>query len=84
MAATAPSEPQWSDRESPKGSAAPKKPSLLARVARAIGDVGLIIGMSKGGSTRGSPDNTAISNVMLFGEGDAQGREENRGSDPRG
>jgi hypothetical protein len=49
-----------------------------------LGDIWLTIGMSKGlGGDRSIADSRSAANVMLFGEGAAEGRESNRGSEDR-
>jgi hypothetical protein len=66
---------QWPDEERPRG--------LLSRIGRALGDAFLTGGMSRGMSGDRSADGTAAApNTILFGEGEAQGQEANRGSEP--
>ena len=69
--------------EAPSPAPAAVKRSRYARVVRALGDIFLTAGMSRGfTSGREHGDQTAISHVMLFGEGTEQGRDSNRGSGP--
>jgi hypothetical protein len=51
------------------------------RIVRALGDAFLTAGMGRGvAGGRTSEDVRATTNVILFGEGDAQGRDATRGS----
>jgi hypothetical protein len=52
---------------------------------RALGDVFLTAGMGRSvGGGRASENVRAATNVILFGEGDANGREANRDSESEG
>ena len=69
--------------EAPSPAPVAAKSSRYARVVRALGDIFLTAGMSRGfTSGREHGDQTAISHVMLFGEGTKEGRDSNRGSGP--
>jgi hypothetical protein len=49
----------------------PRDPAEHGKLARFIGDTGLTIGMSQGlGGGRSSDGNRALSNKVLFGEGE--------------
>jgi hypothetical protein len=55
------------------------KRTKLQRLGRFLGDVFLLGGMAKGFSGRGGAESTrSATNVMLFGEGEEQGRKANR------
>jgi hypothetical protein len=71
----------WPEDDEPVAVPTPSaKRSWLARIGRAFGDVALTIGMSRGLTGRGNHDQRAITNTILFGEGENQGREASRGS----
>jgi hypothetical protein len=73
---------RWPEEELPAPAPTPKT-GWLARIGRALGDVFLTAGMARGlASPRGGGEERAISNVMLFGEGEAKGRESAQGSGP--
>lgn len=74
-------ERRWPDDE-PVRDERPEPPrNRRERVMRALGDVFLTAGMARGvGGGRASTDTRALTNVMLFGEGEAKGHEANRGS----
>jgi hypothetical protein len=57
--------------------------SRRQRIVRALGDIFLTAGIGRGISGgRGSEDVRGTTNVILFGEGDAKGRDANGGDRP--
>jgi hypothetical protein len=74
-------EHRWPD-DVPLRDERPEPPrSWRGRIVRALGDVFLTAGMGRGfQGDRASTDARATTNVILFGEGEAKGREANRGS----
>jgi hypothetical protein len=67
----------WPEEEPAVIRVAPQRRSRLARIGRAIGDVSITVGMSRGLTgvgTRSSSD-AAMTNKLLFGEADKKGRE---------
>ena len=64
------------------GRRSPRKEGVgrWARLGRALGDIFLTAGMSKGLQGTAAMASSPPTNVILFGEGDAEGREANRGS----
>jgi hypothetical protein len=75
-------EHQWPDDE-PVRDERPEPPrSRRERIVRGLGDVFLTAGMGRavGGSAGPDSADKAATNVILFGEGEAKGREANRGS----
>jgi hypothetical protein len=71
-AATAPHHHWPEESETPPRA---RKRGLLGRIGRIIGDTSLTIGMREAFIGGPNADREAIYNVMLFGEGDAKGRE---------
>lgn len=72
---------RWPEAD-PISSLPTAKQGRLVRFGRALADIFLTIGLSKGLSgERGGDANRAATNVILFGEGEAIGREASRGSD---
>ena len=73
----------WPEEEEPR-QAPPPRLGRRARIYRALGDVFLTGGMARSFTGRMMPPaETAATNVILFGEGDAKGRDATRGSDDR-
>jgi hypothetical protein len=74
-------EHRWPDDE-PVRAERPEPPrSRRERIVRALGDVFLTAGMGRGvADDRFSTDVRSATNVILFGEGEAKGREANGGS----
>jgi hypothetical protein len=76
-------EHRWPEDE-PVRDEGPEPPrSRRERIVRALGDVFLTAGMGRGvggGDSRDGADVRATTNVILFGEGESEGREANRGS----
>jgi hypothetical protein len=76
-------ERRWPDDEPVRDERAQPPRSRRGRIVRALGDVFLTAGIGRaiGGSAgRDSADVQATTNVILFGEGEAKGREASRGS----
>ena len=75
---------EWPDGDPERELRPPISTGRWARIMRAIGDVFLTAGMARGLTDGSGRDATqrATTNVILFGEADAQGREANRGSGP--
>jgi hypothetical protein len=75
-------EHQWPDDEQVRDERPEAPRSRRERIVRALGDVFLTAGMGRGvgGGGRDAADVRATSSVILFGEGEAKGREANRGS----
>jgi hypothetical protein len=72
---------RWPEEEAVRKPAPPKS-GRLARLGRVLGDTFLTAGLARGMTGRaGAPADRAAVNVMLFGVGDALGREANRTSD---
>ncbi len=71
---------RWPEAE-PISSLPTAKQGRLARLGRALADIFLTIGLSQGLRGRSGDGSRAATNVILFGEGEAIGRDANRGSD---
>ncbi len=83
MSTDRPAPHEWPEEE-PARVAPPAKLGRAGRIRRAFGDIALTIGMSEGlVGDRTTGDSRAAANAILFGEGDAEGRASNRGSDDR-
>ena len=77
-----PRDHQWPEDE-PVSDPRPERPrSRRDRVLRAPGDVFATAGIGRAlsGGARGAADKRATTNLMLFGKGEAEGREANRGA----
>ena len=71
---------QWPDDE-PVRDEQPEPPrSRRERIVRFLGDAFLTAGIGRAGGRRDGADVRAATNVILFGEGESEGREANRGS----
>jgi hypothetical protein len=67
----------WPEKEPAVVRVEPQKRGRLASIGRAIGDVSITVGMSRGMTgigTRSSSD-AAMTNKLLFGEGEKKGRQ---------
>jgi hypothetical protein len=63
------------------GAPGQRRAGRWARLGRALGDIFLTAGMSKGLlGDRSEGDSRPATNVILFGEGDGEGHEADRGS----
>lgn len=73
----------WPEEDEPR-QAPPAPLGRRARIYRALGDIFLTGGMARSFTGRTMPPaDRAATNVILFGEGDAKGRDATRGSDHR-
>jgi hypothetical protein len=75
-----PDEPphEWPEEEPTTVRTAPR-PGRLARIARAVGDTAITIGMSRGMTGRGTRDSSdaLVTNSLLFSEGTNKGHDAN-------